>query len=254
MIGLLQRAPTAGFITLTLLIALLPFAVFWWRELDPFADPRALPLLLVMVWSPNLAALIVSAADGSWRALLGTFARLPRGATPWLWAATPLLVIAAVGGGRGGAEVPASSVALLLGMNLILGPLGEELGWRGYLLPRLLPAWGTLGAALIVGIVWALWHLPLWAIDSPQAAMPFWIFAATVLCFSVILTAIWTASGGSLWPSVLFHLLANCVVGWVELRGGSGVATYTAALPWYAGVALAAAGWTWWQVPKVCPA
>ena len=44
---------------------------------------------------------------------------------------------------------------------LILGPLSEEIGWRGYALERLQTRWNALTSSLIVGLVWALWHLPL---------------------------------------------------------------------------------------------
>ena len=44
---------------------------------------------------------------------------------------------------------------------LIIGPLSEEIGWRGYALERLQTRWNALTSSLIVGLVWALWHLPL---------------------------------------------------------------------------------------------
>ena len=49
-------------------------------------------------------------------------------------------------------------VALLL---VFSGPIGEEIGWRGFALPRLLEKYSALSASLILGSVWAIWHLPL---------------------------------------------------------------------------------------------
>jgi membrane protease YdiL (CAAX protease family) len=56
----------------------------------------------------------------------------------------------------------------LIGLSLIAG-LGEEPGWRGFALPRLQAKYGPLGATILLGSVWAIWHLPLLAVD-PRAS------------------------------------------------------------------------------------
>lgn len=52
-------------------------------------------------------------------------------------------------------------VAGVVGMTLVAGPLSEELGWRGYLQPRVRRVLGPLPTALVIGVTWSLWHLPL---------------------------------------------------------------------------------------------
>ena len=187
-----------------------------------------------------LVFLIVAAAG--FLALVGLVA--------WLGAVLPLAIALAVGLARGVPAPAVGTAALLVGMNLVMGPLGEELGWRGYLLPRLVPSVGLVGAALLVGIVWALWHLPLWAFDSPQAEIPFWLFAVTCVCFSLVMTALWHAGGGALGPMVLFHLLANVGVGWLFLSGDlNGADAYRAGLPVYVFAAVVAGVWLVGQPP-----
>lgn len=208
-----------------------------------FESPRALPLLLVAIWSPNLVALAMSAATGRLGGLLRSLAS-PGTPEAWAIALLPLAIAGSLALASPVARVVAVPWVALVGMNLVMGPLGEELGWRGYLLPRLIPSLGWVGAALAVGVIWALWHLPLWFVPSPQRAMSYPIFFATVVCFSVILAAVWRAGEGSLWPIVAFHLTANVAVGALEVSGIlQGDASYRAALPIYAVAALVAAAW-----------
>jgi membrane protease YdiL (CAAX protease family) len=49
---------------------------------------------------------------------------------------------------------------------LFIGSLQEELGWRGYALPRLIDRWGAVPASLVLGAVWACWHVPLYAVAA----------------------------------------------------------------------------------------
>jgi membrane protease YdiL (CAAX protease family) len=81
----------------------------------------------------------------------------------------------------------------------LLSPVGEELGWRGYLLPRLDPDAHPLRASVIVGVAWCAWHIPYdgW----PSAWMWLWLIA-----LSIIFTQLWRASRRSLAVAVAAHL------------------------------------------------
>lgn len=231
------------FVLLTVAISVPTALLAFWLVDQPFEDPRVLPLLLLTIWSPNVAAVLLAGLRGELVQLLQPVLA-PGSLVAWVGALLPLAVALGLGVARG---VPLPGGGLLLGlvaMNLIMGPLGEELGWRGYLLPRLVPELGLVGAALVVGVVWALWHLPLWAFDTPQAEIPFWVFFVSCVCFSLVMTALWHAGGGALGPMVLFHLLANVGVGWLLVSGGvDGAAAYRAGLPLYAFAALVAVVW-----------
>ena len=93
--------------------------------------------------------------------------------------------------------------------------LGEELGWRGLLFPRLLQRFGFHGACLISGLIWALWHFPeiLWTDWNPGTNVVF-----ALACFTVMLVALSYIMGylrlrsGSLWPCVLLHATHNTFV------------------------------------------
>ena len=93
---------------------------------------------------------------------------------------------------------------------LIGGPLGEEIGWRGYALPRLQARRSALSASLIIGVIWALWHLPLWLTGAPGRTPSLYAaFVVSVIALSVILTWVYNSSGGSLLVVVLIHATVN---------------------------------------------
>lgn len=95
------------------------------------------------------------------------------------------------------------------------GPLPEELGWRGYALDRLQARWTALHSSLILGAIWAVWHVPLFFIkdtyQSSQGAWSwwFWLFLADVICMAVILTWIFNNTRRSTLAAILFHFVAN---------------------------------------------
>lgn len=89
--------------------------------------------------------------------------------------------------------------------------LGEEFGWRGHLVPRLAPL-GEVWAALIIGVVWGLWHAPLIGLDGYEYGVAAWqvapFFCLFTIPLSAILTWLWLRSG-STWPGVLLHATVN---------------------------------------------
>jgi uncharacterized protein len=90
------------------------------------------------------------------------------------------------------------------------GPLGEEFGWRGFALPRLLEAHSQLKATLILGAIHAAWHLPLFLIPGmPQAAISLPLFVLGVVSIAVIDTALYLRARANLLFAVLVHVLAN---------------------------------------------
>ncbi len=101
-------------------------------------------------------------------------------------------------------------------MNFMAGPLGEELGWRGYLTPRLLETTNALVASLVVGFLWSIWHIPLY-LDSVFSSLSGAItFTVGLMLSSVIMTAILLHTRGSVLVAVIYHWLMNATTSVVD--------------------------------------
>jgi len=93
---------------------------------------------------------------------------------------------------------------------IIAGPLGEEVGWRRFMLPRLLEKNNFTKANLICGFWWAFWHLPLfWMAGSGQYGMPLLLFFLEIIAVSVFFAWVYVNTAGSLWAALLTHTGMN---------------------------------------------
>ena len=111
----------------------------------------------------------------------------------------------------------AASIAINLTLGTVLSAIsaaGEELGWRGYMLTRLVDA-GVPRPVLVSGVIWAAWHLPL-IVSGQYAAGPRPVLSAVLFAFSVTGAAYVAARvrlvSGSVWPAVVFHASWNALV------------------------------------------
>ena len=87
---------------------------------------------------------------------------------------------------------------------------GEELGWRGFALPRLASRFGLRIAAVLLGMIWAFWHLPQFYIAGGDAYhQPFVVWAAQVIAIGVALAWLYAKTGGSLLLVMLMHAAIN---------------------------------------------
>ncbi len=123
-------------------------------------------------------------------------------------------------------------LALLELPIMIIGGGLEEIGWRGFLQPTLQKRWSPFTSTIIVGVIWAVWHLPLWfVIGSNQMNMNFLWFSLTALALSFLLTIIYLSTK-SIFICIIFHTLINSFwVVFVPLTNvKSGVFTFLFAL------------------------
>ncbi|WP_394121969.1 CPBP family intramembrane glutamic endopeptidase [Planococcus donghaensis] len=122
-----------------------------------------------------------------------------------------------------GINEPVSILYMLLNLPLfIIGGGLEELGWRGFLQPRLEKAAGYIFSVLIVGILWSIWHLPLWLIvGTTQSAIPFGIYALLGIILSFTFTSIYKYTR-NLFLCVLSHAWFNGCIGLVVYIGSKG--------------------------------
>lgn len=109
------------------------------------------------------------------------------------------------------ADDPVVLPAAFLVILVLGGPLQEEFGWRGYLLDPLQERLTALGGAVAVGLVWAVWHLPLFYIPSETIYFrnPFLGFAVSITLLSVLITWVYNNTERSLLPAILFHASFN---------------------------------------------
>ena len=133
---------------------------------------------------------------------------------PALWLATAGISLA-VGAQWSAVRPPAveAGVAGLIPLFVVLAVtdgLGEELGWRGFALPRLLARTGPVAAALLVGIVWAVWHASLhWTDGATLQGTPVWLLLLQLPACSVLYTWVFVRTGGSVLPAIALHTALN---------------------------------------------
>src|SRR5919107_1244664 len=101
---------------------------------------------------------------------------------------------------------------LLIALPLTLFTFGEEYGWRGYLLPRLLPL-GEIRASVLLGVIWGVWHLPLLlaGLNYPgeNVFLATIIFTFVTVALSFTYTWFYVASSGSVLVAAVFHASTN---------------------------------------------
>jgi len=87
-------------------------------------------------------------------------------------------------------------------------PFGEEVGWRGFALPRLRDRYGPLAASAIIGVLWTFWHVPMLTLQG-VSPMLYLVFVPFMVCGSVLFTWIYQHTRGSLLLAVLAHVGAH---------------------------------------------
>lgn len=104
----------------------------------------------------------------------------------------------------------------------------EEVGWRGYALPRLQKRYSAFNSSLILGLIWAVWHFPFWTIIPIEGAPePFYIFYFTgsigAICMSIFLTWIYNNTRRSIALSALCHASFNATIGAITFSKGDAI-------------------------------
>jgi uncharacterized protein len=173
------------------------------------------PLFFLAVYAPAIAAFTLVARNGGLASLRRFSGRalLWRCGAAWyvfLIIGIPMIFIggSALRGNLFAEPFPFTSVqALLAGLFLaaIKGPV-EEFGWRGLALPLLQRKFAPIWAGLTLGVIWGLWHLPAFLLSgTQQSEWSFTAFFAGCLAISIIATALFNRSRGSILLSAFFH-------------------------------------------------
>jgi membrane protease YdiL (CAAX protease family) len=216
---------------------LLACAISWLIQIPLAASARgALKPPISPYWhyaalcGPMLAAILVSASSEGLRgvrALLGHLTR--RGVDPgwYLFAALGPFVALVTSAGIAYAlfgqrlpdfdqfwrsmSIPGSGWLIVFGVFLLAG-MGEEVGWRGFALPRLQKGRSALAATLILSVFWGLWHLPMFLYHPMFLSMSTGVvigWAVTLAAGAIVLTWLYNSTRGSLAVVSLFHGALN---------------------------------------------
>jgi hypothetical protein len=177
----------------------------------------ALALFMLGGFSPSITAIVMTAVLEGGAGLKALFRRIDPRTMSLKWHGIVLLVVV-IGIGAQllilriieadfDISLFGKRISFLLPL-LILGPLSEELGWRGFALGRLQRRLNALNSSLVVGALWAVWHLPLFYIPGASQNiydMSFLAFSVGVVAISVLYTWVFNNTGGSIWSAVFFH-------------------------------------------------
>lgn len=181
---------------------------------------------------PMLAAILVCALESGMAGVRSLFGQLKRWHVRPRWyvmalIGIPVLGVAAAGihTALGGTlatetilEILISLPFLFVFVALIGGGLDEEMGWRGFALPRLQVRYDPIVANLVLGVLWTCWHLPLFFIGGGGlfTRAPFALYLLEITSISFVIGWIYNSTGGSLLFAVLAHTAQNVTTSAVE--------------------------------------
>src|SRR5882762_1023011 len=215
------------------LVSFFVIAFAWtWAFVIVFLILFPLPDIIVRTtpgdFGPLIAAIVMSAVLMGRTGVTQLLKRMVQWRIGLVWYAfaligMPLLYVAsmaAVPGALASFKAPELSTVLLYPVLYIVllvigGPLTEEPGWRGFALPRLQQRWGPLVGTLIVGLLWAAWHLPNYfrpdwaAVNGGLSLSGIAIFAVAAVSMSVVITWAFNHTGGSILIAILIHASLN---------------------------------------------
>ncbi len=213
-----------------------PLALFAWTIWIPqaahkygligWAPSQQSPLNVLTVWSPGLAAVLLTGLTLGRAAVGDLFRGLLLWRVPLGWYALALLIEPA-------RWAAALGIDRLMGQNYVLGPmplaatlgatapylipvaivltlpnsLGEELGWRAFALRGLLQNWGAIPSSVIIGLYWGLWHIPMWLYwsRSTPGIITLLLMVVNFVPVSMIFTLLYLKTNRSLLLICLLH-------------------------------------------------
>lgn len=222
--SVVKRHPIIAFFVLAL-------ALSWWGWILYAIDLSPTP---IASFGPFLAALVVLAVTRGRTGMVGLLRRMVRWRVGLRWYAVALLLpigvtlVAAVSNVfLLGAQAPSSAelggwsnLFTLFPLLLLIPGMGgawEEPGWRGFALPCLQAGRSALFASLVLGVLWAFWHLPL--LMTGQMS---WWDIVNIMGSTIVLTWVFNSTGGSVLIVMLFHAMNNTISGHFFSRMFSG--------------------------------
>jgi membrane protease YdiL (CAAX protease family) len=219
-------------------------------------------IALLGAFGPSVVGLICSGLLDDWNGVRALLRRVIAWRVHWivylavllgpiLLAMTPICINTLLGGPvphwKGLLRLPELLPTAL--KMLLIGGLTEELGWRGFCLPVLRQQRGRLVASLVIGLVWGLWHLPIYSLPTlgtPLPAEELIKFILGTIPLAIFFTALADQSRDSVWIAILFHAWMNTF--FYEVAGLLGIPStdqlrFLNQLTWFVAAALII--WSW---------
>jgi membrane protease YdiL (CAAX protease family) len=209
----IKRWPLAAYIVLV-------FGLEWLLVLLLQSIATPMMALFIGAWLPNIAGVLITAAADGREGLRRLFSRVVRWQVGFKWYViawwAPIIIVMlalsiyALSGHALPAMAPEALVIPLLLVNVVLGPLGEELGWRGTALPLLQARWNVLTSSLVLGVVWGLYHVPTFLLPGlPQNNVPPLAFLLGAVGLNIFMVWMFNHTHGSLIMPFLAHWAFN---------------------------------------------
>lgn len=244
--GRFVRGPALVGDIVTFLVLTAAFSTIFYL-LAIFAGPHSTPaghMLYIygLMWSPGTAGLVTTWlrrndlslfdwrwGDNRWNllayllplgyAFVGYLAVWLAGWGAFADPATVAKLAARLGWPQAGPAVVVIGYVLLTGtigiVTSLSSALGEEIGWRGYLTPRMVGQIGFTPAVLVLSVIWAAWHMPLILFSTYNQGAPMWLTLPcfTVMVFGQTMVFVWLRlRSRSLWPCAMLHAAHNLFV------------------------------------------
>ena len=226
-----QRHPLVTFFVLA-------YALTWWASIVYAVYPNPFP---VFPYGPFLAAILTLALTSGKSGIRALLRRIVMWRVGLRWYAIALLLpvglalMAVYVNVLLGAPAPSlgelggwPGLLIMFPLTLLIGgPLGEEPGWRGYALPRLQTGRSALAGSLILGVLIALWHLPL--LLTSEEPVPAGAFFPEIIAGMIVISWVYNNTQGSVLLAALIHTSHNAIEGFF---GGMYSGAYLTTLYW----------------------
>jgi len=176
------------------------------------------PIQLISAWTPNISAFFVVwlfYKDEKWTDLFKGWKKWKLDPQWYIIGLSPLLVVILVvlsfillGGIITELSINIGFLVFMTVIAIFTGATGEELGWRGYLQPRLQEKLSPLLSSILVGLAWGFWHIPLWLagvwVDSDLTT-----YLIRTVAYAIIIGWAYNRSNQSVFVASMFHYFIN---------------------------------------------
>jgi membrane protease YdiL (CAAX protease family) len=194
-------------------------------------DPRLI-ILTLAAWGPIIAAFVVTALTEGKPGVRALWRRFWNRNMSLKWLLVTLLILPALQlvanlvtrllDGQAypvffSYDPPWSAISMFI-IAFIFNGMFEEFGWRGYVLPRFQARWNALASSLVLGVIWAGWHIGQWFVPGSHLYQrSFWSWGLGTILLSILMTWIFNNTKGSVLAASLFHGMVNTGTFWFQM-------------------------------------